>query len=119
MNQTPNPPTEIPQNSLKGRITPTNMENISKIKTPPPAPKKNPKNKKKKKKTHRCGFDGCRIKLNLTQQTKTCRCGCTFCSKHFPVEDHKCSFDYKAFSRKKYESIAGLGGGEFTKVNII
>ena len=40
MNQTPNPPTEIPQNSLKGRITPTNMENSSKIKTPPPAPKK-------------------------------------------------------------------------------
>jgi hypothetical protein len=119
MNQTPNPPTEISPNSLKGRITPINMENRSKIKTPPPAPKKKPKNKKKKKKTHRCGFDGCRKKLNLVQQNKTCKCELMFCSKHFPFEDHNCSFDYKAFSKKKYETTVSLGGGSFTKVNII
>ncbi len=105
MNQTPNPPTEISPNSLKGRITPINMENRSKIKTPPPAPKKKPKNKKKKKKTHRCGFDGCRKKLNLVQQNKTCKCELMFCSKHFPFEDHNCSFDYKAFSKKNMKRL--------------
>ena len=118
MNQTPNPPTEISPNSLKGRITPINMENRSKIKSPPPAPKKKPQ-KKKKKKTHRCGFDGCRKKLNLVQQNKTCKCELMFCSKHFPFEDHNCSFDFKAFSKKKYETTVSLGGGSFTKVNII
>jgi hypothetical protein len=118
MNQTNDFPSEIPPNSLKGRITPINMENSIKIKSPPPAPKKKPQ-KKKKKKTHRCGFDGCRKKLNLVQQNKTCKCELMFCSKHFPFEEHNCCFDYKAFSKKKYETTVSLGGGSFTKVNII
>ena len=118
MNQTNDYPGEISPNSLKGRSTPINMDNCIKIKSPPPAPKKKP-HKKKKKKTHRCGLDGCRKKLNLVQQNKTCKCELMFCSKHFPFEEHNCCFDYKAFSKKKYETTVSLGGGSFTKVNII
>ena len=56
---------------------------------------------------------------NIDRCNKTCKCELMFCSKHFPFEDHNCSFDYKAFSKKKYETTVSLGGGSFTKVNII
>jgi len=74
------------------------------------------KKKKKKEKRPRCCFEGCRKKLSLTDQAKKCRCNMMFCSRHFPVEEHKCTFDYKAFSRKQFEERAGLGGGQFKKL---
>tara|TARA_Y100000748_G_C15261648_1_gene397010 strand:+ start:296 stop:664 length:369 start_codon:yes stop_codon:yes gene_type:complete len=77
---------------------------------------KQKKKKKKKEKKPRCCFEGCRRKLSLTDQSKKCRCNMIFCSHHFPVEEHKCTFDYKAFSRKQFEERAGLGGGQFKKV---
>jgi hypothetical protein len=122
MNQAPQMPSEIPSpNSLKGRITPVNFESrISASQTtPPPAPKKKPKKIKNKKKKNRCCFEGCRKKLTLTQQTMKCRCNMCFCSKHFPSEEHHCTFDYKAFSKENFENAAGLGGGQFSKLESI
>jgi hypothetical protein len=40
-----------------------------------------------------CGI--CSKKLNIIEQTNTCRCGKVFCSNHRHSEDHSCSFDYK------------------------
>ena len=122
MNQAPELPSEIPTTtSLKGRMTPTNFENqISASRTtPPPPPKKKPKKNKKKKRKNRCCFEGCKKKLTLTQQSMKCRCQMCFCSMHFPFEEHKCTFDYKSFSKEKFEQAAGLGGGQFSKLESI
>ncbi len=122
MNQAPQLPSEISNpNSLKGRTTPIDFESrISASRTtPPPAPKKKQKKNKNKKKKNRCCFEDCRKKLTLTQQTMKCRCHMCFCSKHFPSEEHKCTFDYKAFSKENFENAAGLGGGQFSKLEPI
>lgn len=31
----------------------------------------------------------------------TCKCGNTYCMKHRQPEDHKCTFDFKTFERKR------------------
>ena len=76
------------------------------------------KNKKKKSKNKkpRCYFEGCRTKLSLVEQSKPCRCKNVFCRKHFHIEEHKCTFDYKAFCHENFEKKAGLGGGKFAKL---
>jgi len=114
MNQAPQMPSEIPSPNVnfESRISASQT-------TPPPAPKKKPKKNKNKKKKNRCCFEGCRKKLTLTQQTMKCRCNMCFCSKHFPSEEHQCTFDYKAFSKENFENAAGLGGGQFSKLESI
>ena len=106
--------------SLKGRVTPVSFEKQSTDElTIPKTPKKKSKKEKKKKKKPRCSFKGCKKKLNLSQQTIKCRCQLTFCSEHFPVEEHNCTFDYKDFSKENFEKCAGLGGGKFAKIETI
>ena len=83
-----------------------------------PAEKKAPiienSKKEKKKKPKRCQMDGCKMKLSITDFD--CRCKKRFCNLHKNAEKHNCTFDYKAFHRKKLESIGGLGGGKFDRV---
>jgi len=52
----------------------------------------------------RCSYDCCRKKLGL--MPLVCRCGISFCSGHFPAEEHLCTFDYRADGLKKL--IAGM-----------
>ena len=47
----------------------------------------------------RCGFDGCKKKLGLTDMA--CRCESTFCGVHRHSEDHGCTFDYKKENEKQ------------------
>jgi predicted nucleic acid binding AN1-type Zn finger protein len=47
-----------------------------------------------KKTINRCGCEGCKVRLLLTDTT--CKCGTRFCSKHRFAGDHNCGFDYKA-----------------------
>ena len=47
------------------------------------------------KKVHksRCGYEGCKKKITLTDFA--CRCGETHCSMHRAAEVHNCTYDYK------------------------
>jgi AN1-type zinc finger protein 5/6 len=47
-----------------------------------------------KQKGNRCGHNGCKKKLSLTDFP--CKCGKTHCSMHRPSEVHNCSYDFKA-----------------------
>lgn len=92
-----------------------------KVEVEKPAEKKAPadekpkqEKKKKKKKPKRCQMEGCRKKLPITAYD--CRCQKRFCSLHSSAESHNCTFDYKAFHRKNLESMGGLGGGKFDRV---
>jgi hypothetical protein len=48
--------------------------------------------KKIKKKKPRCSF--CSIKIKTFSNIK-CRCGKSFCKKHFLPENHECTYDFK------------------------
>ena len=92
-----------------------------KVEVEKPAEKKAPvdekpkqEKNKKKKKPKRCQMEGCRKKLPITAYD--CRCQKRFCSLHSSAESHNCTFDYKAFHRKNLESMGGLGGGKFDRV---
>lgn len=92
-----------------------------KVEVEKPAEKKAPadekpkqEKKKKKKKPKRCQMEGCRKKLPITAYD--CRCQKRFCSLHSSAESHNCTFDYKTFHRKNLESMGGLGGGKFDRV---
>ena len=50
-------------------------------------------------KSARCSYNCCRKKLGL--MPLVCRCGASFCSGHFPAEEHSCTFDYRAEGLKK------------------
>lgn len=44
----------------------------------------------------------CRKKLRLAQQIQ-CKCGITLCSKHRPVDEHSCNFDFRKEYKEKLE----------------
>ena len=70
--------------------------------------------KKTKKKPKRCQMKGCKKKLPITAYD--CRCEKRFCNLHRNAESHNCTFDYKTFHRQHLVGKAGLGGGDFDKV---
>ena len=50
-----------------------------------------------RKEQRRCGCNGCKAKLLLTDFA--CKCAIRFCQSHRLPEDHQCSFDHKAAGR--------------------
>lgn len=75
----------------------------------------NVKNGKKKKNKKRCNFHGCKKKLSLVDLERKCKCEKIFCQKHRAINNHNCSFDYKANKDK----INNFGGGNPDKINKI
>lgn len=47
-----------------------------------------------KKEQRRCGCEGCKAKLLLTDFA--CKCTVRFCQSHRLPEDHRCTFDHRA-----------------------
>lgn len=74
------------------------------------------KEKKKKKKKTRCWFEGCNKKLTIS--TITCVCKKRFCGIHRHQERHNCSF-INVLDKKTIMQKHGLGGGLFSKVEVI
>jgi len=87
------------------------------IVAPADVKKKKKEKKEKKKSRKRCQFDGCRVKLKLTDME--CRCKNRYCTKHRLPETHKCVYDYKNINMKDFCKHAGLGGGEVQKLTRI
>ena len=76
---------------------------------------KNPKKKKKKKSKKRCWFDGCKVKLKLTDME--CKCKHRYCGKHRMMEHHNCQYLINTSNKDIYKiKMQGLGGGAFTKL---
>jgi len=71
------------------------------------------KNQKKK----RCCFEGCNVKLKLSDMP--CRCKYIYCSKHRLPEQHNCSFNFKNESSQDFMQRVGLGGGAYKKIEVI
>jgi len=61
----------------------------------------------------------CSKKLNLVEQTNTCRCGKVFCSIHRHFEDHSCSFDFKTQDLNSLASILNAGKSVAQKIETI
>ncbi len=49
----------------------------------------------------RCAL--CSKKLNLIEQTLTCKCNNNYCPDHRHAEDHNCNFDFHSNESKKLE----------------
>lgn len=71
----------------------------------------------KKQKRKRCHFDGCRMKLKLTDLE--CRCINRYCSKHRLPESHECTHNYQKMDFEEFCKKVGLGGGEVRQVEKI
>ena len=82
--------------------------------------KEEPKKKKKKKKKiklHKCYI--CNKKLNITEQTLTCKCGVNFCAKHRLQNQHNCP-ELDTFDKEKFKKKCGLvGGGKFKQLEVL
>jgi len=74
-------------------------------------------NKSKKTKKPRCNHPECKKKLKLTDMP--CRCKLSFCSKHRLPEQHKCPYNFKNENKEDFIKRAGLGGGQYTKIEVI
>jgi len=67
------------------------------------------------KPANRCGCEGCKVRLLLTDIT--CKCGTRFCSKHRFADDHKCGFDYKAAGVAQLEaSLVKVDGAKMERI---
>jgi predicted nucleic acid binding AN1-type Zn finger protein len=90
---------------------PNNVENndVEKVET-----EEMPKTKKISKKQKRCEFDGCIKKLTAT--SLQCKCGRTFCFKHFNTEKHMCLYDFNARAKKNLMENSSLDGAFNDKI---
>jgi len=70
-----------------------------------------------KRKTKRCCQAKCKKKLTLTDMP--CRCTLIFCTKHRLPEQHNCCYDFKIENAEEFMKRVGLGGGDYTKVEVI
>ena len=70
-----------------------------------------------KRKTKRCCHSECKKKLTLTDMP--CRCLQRFCSKHRLPEQHVCCYNFKPENTEEFMKRVGLGGGNYTKVEVI
>ena len=50
----------------------------------------------------KCEFNGCKIKIKITDMK--CKCDKFFCHKHRHFNDHCCQYDYKNAHTKKLET---------------
>ena len=78
--------------------------------------KEKKKSKKKSKKKNRCAFEGCKKKLHIA--AVTCKCNKRFCGIHRPQERHQCPV-IKTLDKDKLMQKCGLGGGTFSKLEVI
>jgi len=78
--------------------------------------KKEKKEKKKRKNKNRCAFEGCKKKLHIA--AVTCKCDKRFCGIHRPQERHLCPI-IKTLDKDKLMQKCGLGGGTFSKLEVI
>eukprot|EP01128_Nolandella_sp_AFSM9_P000462 TRINITY_DN1061_c0_g2_i1.p1 TRINITY_DN1061_c0_g2~~TRINITY_DN1061_c0_g2_i1.p1 ORF type:complete len:118 (-),score=35.56 TRINITY_DN1061_c0_g2_i1:131-484(-) len=100
------PELDIDLDKMKERITPSLVSTGSSPSLTVATPDEPVVRKKKKtKKATRCGADGCRKRLELTDLT--CRCNITFCGLHCGASDHNCSFDYRAKASAELEKQNG------------
>jgi len=74
------------------------------------------KEKKKSKKKNRCAFEGCKKKLHIA--AVMCKCKKRFCGIHRPQERHQCPV-IKTLDKDKLMQKCGLGGGTFSKLEVI
>ncbi len=53
----------------------------------------------------KCGYNGCKKRLNWVDVSKKCKCGKSFCINHWHITDHECTFDFKSEHKKYLSSI--------------
>lgn len=71
------------------------------------------KDRSKKPRRPRCGLEGCRKRLKITD-TK-CKCGIMFCGRHRCGVDHNCAKLHEKENADEFARRYGLGGGAFDK----